>query len=439
MLSGPVRPGRGRGASASLGIPTVNVQPRMRFGLPWLAGLAGVTALAVLAVALASGGDEGPDQSGPLRAVDVARDAGIYELTRSWSASAADFDGDGWDDLLLVRHKRGLSLYRNEEGRRFERMNRKLLTDFERSRDRHHCPFADVDRDGRLDFFCSVGSFSGTRPNPSELWLQRPDGTFVESAARYGVRDPYGRGRYAAFLDADADGLPDLFVGNEFPRKDGRPAPNRLFVNEAGQRFRSAPELGLDLEIGADSVQALDLDGDGYDDLAVCGKDEVPLHLFRNREGRGFADVSGRVHGGRRCRVAGLADIDGDGSPDLARLTGRRLVVHVQRDGELARAYDREVEAGRKLAIADATGDGRPDIFVLRSGAKRNVGDELLLNRSRGSELRFESIDVPTDLRGIGDTVTSIDHDGDGRAAFVVVNGKEKAFGAVQLIVLEGE
>jgi hypothetical protein len=410
----------------------------MKPSLRWLAGLAGLAAIAALAVALASG-DEDPADPSPPRAVDIAREVGVHDLTRSWSASAADFDGDGWEDILLVRHKRGISLYRNEEGEGFDRITRRLLRDFEPRRDRHHCPFADVDGDGRLDFFCTVGGFSGSRPNPSELWIQQPDGTFVESAGRYGVRDPFGRGRYAAFLDADADGWPDLLIGNEFPRRDGRPGPNRLFLNRDGQRFRSAPELGLDREIGADSVEALDLDGDGDDDLAVCGKDELPLYLFRNRAGRGFEDASDRVSGGRRCRVADFADVDGDGSPDLVRLTGRELIVHLEGDGELVRTYDREVEAGRKLAIADADGDGRPDVFVLRSRPQRNLPDELLLNRSTGSEVRFESIDVPTDRRGIGDTATAVDHDRDGRAGFLVANGKEKAFGAVQLIVLEGE
>jgi hypothetical protein len=60
-------------------------------------------------------------------------------------------------------------------------------------------------------------------------------------------------------------------------------------------------------------------------------------------------------------------------------------------------------------------------------------------NRPQGAKLGFESIEVPTDPRGIGDTVTAIDHDRDGRAGFVIVNGREKAFGAVQLISLAGE
>jgi hypothetical protein len=408
----------------------------MKRPLLWLAGPA-VAALVALALVLAPGAGEEGSYRGPLRAVDIARDVGIYDVVHSWSATTADFDADGWTDLLLVRHKRGLSLYENRGGRRFRAVQARLLQELERRRDRHHCPFGDVNLDGRPDFFCTVGGFSGARPNPSELWIQQADGTFVESARRYGVRDPFGRGRYATFLDADGDRWPDLFVGNEFPRKDGRPGPNRLFLNDAGKRFRSAPELGLDLEIGADSVAVLDLDRDGNDDLAVCGKDELPLYLFRSLRGQGFEDASERVEGGRRCRVVEIADIDRDGADDLIRLSGRRLVVHLNRDGALVPAYRREVEAGRKLAIADATGDGRPDVFVLRAGPRRNLPDELLLNASE-SDPRFESIDVPTDPRGIGDTVTSIDHDGDGRAGFVVMNGREKAFGAVQLIVLEG-
>ena len=36
------------------------------------------------------------------------------------------------------------------------------------------------------------------------------------------VVDMYGRGREATFIDSNHDAYPDLFVGNDFPRSDGR-------------------------------------------------------------------------------------------------------------------------------------------------------------------------------------------------------------------------
>lgn len=411
----------------------------MRRPPKWLP--AGIVAFLVgLVIALFTSGDDDssgaalPGDAAELEAVDIAEEVGIFEITHTYFAGALDYNANGWEDLLLVRHKLGVRLYENVGGR-FENRSQRLMRGLD-PLDRHRCAFADVNASGRIDIFCTVGGFLGQRPNPSELWIQQEDGSFVESAEPYGVQDPYGRSRDAVFLNANGDEWPDLFVGNQYPRRDGHPATNTLFVNEGGEGFRNAPELGLDLTIGADSVQAIDLDGNGYDDLAVCGKNERPLYLFENREGGGFADASGRIEGGRSCRVAHFADIDGDGGLDLVRLTGRQLIVHRHEDGELVRTYERELAAGRKLAIGDATGDGRPDVFVLRSAPERNLPDELLLNRSSGARIEFERIEVPTDLRGVGDSVATIDHDRDGRAGFIVMNGKEKARGAVQLIIL---
>jgi FG-GAP repeat protein len=51
-----------------------------------------------------------PAQSHPARAtggvtaMDVSVQAGVYEVTKTWSASVGDLDGDGWPDFSLSRH-----------------------------------------------------------------------------------------------------------------------------------------------------------------------------------------------------------------------------------------------------------------------------------------------------------------------------------------------
>lgn len=77
-----------------------------------------------------------------------------------------------------------------------------------------------------------------------------PNGTFVNEAAQYHVADPDGRSRGAVFFDANKDGWPDLFVSNYYPRPDDLPTPNRLYLNDHGTRFVSAPGYGLNQTVG---------------------------------------------------------------------------------------------------------------------------------------------------------------------------------------------
>lgn len=109
--------------------------------------------------------------------------------------------------------------------------------------DRHDCAWGDANRDRLPDLYWAQGA-DDEREKANELWMQQPDGSFVNRSAEYGVTDPYGRGRDTTFIEVNQDGYPDLFVGNRYPRSDGIASPNRLFINEAGQSFEARPSTG---------------------------------------------------------------------------------------------------------------------------------------------------------------------------------------------------
>lgn len=76
-----------------------------------------------------------------------------------------------------------------------------------------HPEFTDVNNDGFADLFVSKGNVSeqagyATR-DPSELLIGQPDGSFTQSAETAGIVR-YDRGRGAALVDLNLDGLPDL-------------------------------------------------------------------------------------------------------------------------------------------------------------------------------------------------------------------------------------
>ncbi len=366
----------------------------------------------------------------PPSELGAAVEAGVYEETRTWGANVADYDADGHDDFLLVRHSQAPArLYHNQGDGTFIEVNRGT---FPRN-DRHDCAWGDVDQDGRLDAYCTLGADHGTGTGLNELWMQQPDGTFVNRASAYGVTDPFGRGRHATFVDVDHDPYPDLFVGNHYPRTDGRTSPNRLYINQGGTSFRDAPEFGLDKEVGGYCAQAADYDGDGWEDLLVCGR--KALKLYRNDGGVIYRDVSLSVGIDGFWRGAVLADFDGDGRPDLARVRPGSVQVRLQRSGTFTtQVLGRSLDAGRDLAAGDLDGDGDLDLYVLQGadGTVNNRPDLMLLNDGAGTA--FTQTAIPLTTRGRGDAVASIDRDGDDADEFIVLNGEGSASGPIQLI-----
>ena len=367
------------------------------------------------------------------RLVDVSTRAGIFDKTHTWSAEVGDVNRDGWDDLLVVNHyEKPAYLYENDRRGGFRRVKTGRGT-FPR-RDRHDCAFGRVNRDRRVDIYCSVGGGRGKKLSPNELWLQRRDGTFANRAGRFGVDNPRGRGRDVALLDVDRDGFLDIYVGNKFPRKDGVRSVNKLFLSVRGKRFRSAPEYRLNRHVGGRTVQAVRYGGDRFPDLLVCG--ERHAFLFKNLGGRRFRDVSRRKGVDRPCEAALMTRIDGDRRLDLVIVTESRLEVRLQRRHGSFRGepvFERELSQGTSVAAGRVNGDRRSDLYVVQQGPTNDDRPDLmLLNRDGGR--RFESLRMPQTRRGRGDYVTSLDYDRNRRSDFVVLNGDHTSRGPVRLL-----
>ena len=176
------------------------------------------------------------------------------------------------------------------------------------------------EHDGRQDIYCAVGASHGVKIKSNELWMQQPNGGFVNEAAKYHVVDPYGRSRGAVFFDANKDGWPDLFVSNYYPRPDGLPTPNRFYLSDHGRGFVSAPGYGLNRTVGGLALapgcqQSGDYNGDGFPDLLVCGK--AGIHLYRNNGGKSFTDVTVAVGLSGVWYGARMVDLNRDGRLEL--------------------------------------------------------------------------------------------------------------------------
>lgn len=399
-------------------------------------------------------------QVSPVRAqgatvgLDVAEAVGIQQpgeaIRTQGDAAVADYDGDGDLDMMLNRHLEGSDLYRYDAGAgRFvevqaDRFNRPPPG--KTASDRHECAWADFNGDGRQDVYCAFGANKGTGESAKELWLQQPDGTFVDRGVAWGVEQPTQRGRDVAVLDADNDGRPDLFTGSDPKRPDGRESDNHLFLN-TGDRLRAAPGYGIDLPVGGAAVSTGDFNGRGGGDIVTCPDPRYRpsrCHVYRNQFGQGlrsFADLSDQIPGFPaaldRVEDVELADVDADGRAELivVQATVMRIYRHETATG-FRQVYELALESGRDLAVGRVTDDEFPEIYVVQSGGGQ---DFILANRGQGAAdqrpFTLERHNTPEAGAGSGESVTALEGFREGRAAFVVNNGLQQEAGPRQFIV----
>lgn len=184
--------------------------------------------------------------------------------------------------------------------------------------------------------------------------------------------------------DFNRDGLLDLAVGG------GTNAPagsNNLSIFLAdGKDGFGTPSV---YTVGPDpqSMSVADLNGDGLLDIAISnslprGTNSTVSVLFG--DGKGTFRERLPLEIGVTGRGTGVADFNGDGSPDLVIANNDSNTVSVllgDGRGHFAARADFKVGTGpRKLTVGDLNGDGRADIVVPNTGSN-NVS--VLINSCR--------------------------------------------------------
>jgi FG-GAP-like repeat/FG-GAP repeat len=382
--------------------------------------------LALLAIAVAT-----PVRGAQAPAVrDVGPLVGFRRHESSYTVAVADVNGDGWDDVLIGHHgSRPAELFMNQPSGEttlgFEPVMRLVDTIHGRP-DRHGCIFGDPNLDGLLDILCMKGAQQGSAKKWNELWIQGPTGMWTDEAHRWGVEDVWGRGRHPAWIDLNHDRYPDLFLGNDEPRYDDHTTPNRTFVNVHGERMRQV-DMGLTKQDGSMCEQVLDVNGDGRDDLLLCGDEQLLVYL---RQGNRFVQANERYGIPRRPFANGvwMGDVSGDGVNDLVIVHLDDLAIYLgdanRRFG--APVYRQPLAHGHGVAVGDVNGDGAPDVYAVDGCAGGvNAPDVLLLNDGDGRSWHRLALPAlpPRELAGCGDTAAMVDFDRDGKQDIVVLNG----------------
>ena len=229
----------------------------------------------------------------------------------------------------------------------------------------------DVNRDGKPDLVV----VDRASPDDSSIVSVMPgngDGTF-------GRRTRVIAGAKLGELviaDVDRDGALDLVMGSY---SEGSDAATVLLGNGDGT-FRAAP--AVQMSAPPTSVRVADVDGDGNPDLvAVHAYTSVSVCLGNGNGTFGPEKISPLPQG---TGVVEVADLDGDGKPDLVTVGGSTSVLSVM-PGNGDGTFGAGTEYGTGafplgLAIGDMNGDGKPDLVSANWLSPGSVN--VLLNRS---------------------------------------------------------
>jgi Flp pilus assembly protein TadD len=384
---------------------------------------------------------------------DITESSGVGLLENTACAIFADFTNAGRQDLIVVRAA-GPLLFLNQGGGKFRLKPNAFQFGNPPQGTFTGAAAADYDRDGWLDiYFCLYAYYQGAdqykypspyyaaeNGPPNFMLRNNRDGTFRDVTAQSGLNQNNTRYSFCCgWGDYNRDGWPDLYVVNDFGRKN-------LYRNNGDGTFTDvAPQAGVE-DVGAGmSVCWLDHDNDGFEDLYVADmwtaageristqeifqrtappalralyqKHAMGNSLLRNRGDGTFQDstASSGTGMGRWSWSSDAWDFDHDGFADLYIANGmvsgpiredlnsffwRQVVANSPETAKPSQDYEQGWNAVNELIRADYTW----------SGYERNV---FYANNRDGT---FSDVSGVVDLDFLEDgrsfALADFDHDG---------------------------
>ena len=428
----------------------------------------------------------------PFRLVDVTDKAGIQFLHNSGAyggkllpetlgsgCAFLDYDGDGWQDILLIngmdwpKHRRRrstLHLYHNNRNGTFTDVTRRAGLDVEMYG--MGVAVGDYNNDGFPDILVTcVGQ--------NRLFRNTGKGTFVDVTQGSGLAGRLGFSTSALWFDFDRDGRLDLFVCNYvkwsaefdvFCSQDGKeksyctPEAYRgetcwLFHNRGDGTFKDVTATSGIFDSSSKSlgVAMFDYDQDGWPDLLVAN-DTQPNKLYRNLRNGTFREAgieSGLALSKDGKARAGMgvdtADFDNSGTPGIAitnfdnemiglyRALKPGIYQDIATESGVGRASQRTLGFG--CAFLDADLDGRLDLAAVNGHIDDTVWSarssgyaqppHLFLNNGNGTfrdvaAIAGKDFAVPRVARGLA--YGDFDRDGDSDILITTNNGPALLF-----------
>ncbi len=344
---------------------------------------------------------------------NVTRAAGLDGSAHPGACAAADYDNDGYSDLVLATQAKLVLLHNEKNG-----TLRDATTESGLKGSATSLTWVDYDHDGDADLYA-------TERSGTSLWRNNGNGTFIQFGKETGLASEHAEG--AILTDFNNDRAVDLVVTSPS-------AQPLLFLNPREGKWNPADVWPPSVPRGSTTVAVLDFNKDGWMDLAFTHPHPPGLTLWRNVQGQRLEEVPlPDLHWTAGYSVVAF-DYDNDGHIDLAVLgqkanspgelrsparpgtaaparasdqSASRIELRILRN-EGTRFVDVSSEVGldklqlrdaRGLVYADYDADGDTDLLITRLNAP-----PVLLRNDGGNQNNW----VRISLKGLNDNKSGI-------------------------------
>ena len=364
---------------------------------------------------------------------DVTDNSGLDPDMYSIAVAAADYDNDGFVDLLVTAYGRTI-FYRNDGNGHFTDVTAKSGINVEGWA--ISSTWLDYDKDGCLDLF--IGRYvkfdpkyrafyaADNYPGPldyegetNKLYHNNCNGTFTDVSEKSGISSFIGRTMGVTAADFDNDGWDDIYVANDRTE-------NFLFHNKHDGTFEEiGNDSGTAYGQNGESTSSMgpvfaDIEGRGMLDLWVS--DGHYNRMLRNSGKLSFEDI-GASNGVSQANAqyvswgTSLFDFDNDGILDLLIFHGGLIHLIPQEHtlfkglgsgrfadvSETAGTVINDRSVARGACFADYDNDGKIDAFLVNLGAKAKLVHNVSSNT--GHWLAIKLVGTKSNRDGIGTKV----------------------------------
>jgi enediyne biosynthesis protein E4 len=250
--------------------------------------------------------------------------------------ATGDINNDGLPDIYFTANSKGHNkLYLNKGNFQFEDITDKAgvagTSDW--------CSgvtMADVNGDGLLDIYVSAVANHHGLQGRNELFINKGNGSFTESASQYGL-DFSGFTTQTAFFDYDHDGDLDCYILNQSHqpnqnivdtvnrRKFDKYSGDRLYRNDMNTPTGKFTDVSATAGIYQSSlgyglgIAIADMNNDGWDDIYIGNDFHENDYYYINNGNGSFTESGSKVfnHYSRFSMGNDIADYNNDGQPDL--------------------------------------------------------------------------------------------------------------------------
>ncbi|HUC80670.1 MAG TPA: FG-GAP-like repeat-containing protein [Flavisolibacter sp.] len=324
-----------------------------------------------------------------------------------FNVNTSDLDGDGKFDLIVSNQgSNTISIYKNTGSAGFISFAQKM--DFSTGIQPGVVAISDFDLDGHPDLAVACTDLAGT--------ISILKNNSVSGSFQFATKHDIAVGGYLNNLisgDLNGDGKYDLAATNF--------ASNRLLLLQnatSGGTISFTATAQVATGTSPSGLAAADFDGDNKLEIAVSNFYSNDLNVYKNNgSGISFILWTSVSTAGQADDLA-IADLDGDGRPDIATVSPYQNVAvykNISTSGSLAFAsrvpYASNIITD-KIGIADLDGDGRPDIGVLQG-----IYRALILQNKVGSP--YISAITPM-AGGAGTTITITGENFTGTSALTI-------------------